>query len=173
MTYLMKAKPVILVVVTLVIGFVLGMLTSAQLRFHRLQPVRMYFSEERFRDGFFNTIQPDEKQKAEIEEILDKYARLNSTLQSDMRRELDSNMKEMRKELDTKLTRDQIARLKEMDDRRMDMIRQNWKSRNDSVGRRRGPGGPGGPFQHRFDDGRRMPPPERPPVNQDTISISR
>ena len=28
----MKAKPIILVVVTLIIGFVLGMLTSAQIR---------------------------------------------------------------------------------------------------------------------------------------------
>jgi hypothetical protein len=44
----MKAKPVIVVIVTLVIGFLLGMLTSAQIRYHKLKPVRVYFSEEAF-----------------------------------------------------------------------------------------------------------------------------
>ena len=45
----------------------LGMLTSAQIRFHKLKPVRVYFSEERFREGFYRTIQPDEQQKAKID----------------------------------------------------------------------------------------------------------
>ena len=51
------------------IGFVLGMLTSAQIRFNRLKPVRVFFSEERFREGFYKIIQPDEKQKAEINQL--------------------------------------------------------------------------------------------------------
>jgi|WetSurMetagenome_2_1015567.scaffolds.fasta_scaffold00002_186 hypothetical protein len=130
----MKAKPILLVVITLAIGFVLGMLTSAQLRFHRLQPVRLYFSEERFREGFFKVIQPDEKQKAEIEKILQKYARINGEMQSDFRKQLDSTMKEFRKEVDSKLTKEQLSRLKEMDDRRQEMIRKNWKDRRDSSG---------------------------------------
>ena len=157
---MMRAKPIILVIVTLVIGFVLGMLTSAQIRLHKLQPMRMYFSEERFREGFFNTIQPDEKQKAEIIEILDRYAAKNSELQSGFRKELDSNVQEMRKELDSKLTREQIARLKEVDDKRQEMIRQYRKGRPDSLQHNR-PGG-GGP-QHRFQDGRPGggPPPDR------------
>jgi hypothetical protein len=120
----MKAKPIILVIVTLIIGFVLGMLTSAQIRYHRLKPVRVYFSEDRFREGFYGAIQPDEKQKAKIDLVLDKYAKINSTLQSDFRKNLDESMKEFRKELDQNLTKDQIARLKEMDDRREEMSRQ-------------------------------------------------
>jgi len=83
----MKAKPILLVILTLLIGFVLGMLTSAQIRLHKLKPVRLYFSEERFREGFFKTIQPDEKQKAEIQKILDKYARLNGDLLNSFRKE--------------------------------------------------------------------------------------
>ena len=39
----MKARPIIIVVITLIIGFVLGMLTSAQIRYHRLKPVRVFF----------------------------------------------------------------------------------------------------------------------------------
>jgi hypothetical protein len=128
----MKAKPILVVVITLVIGFIIGMLTSAQIRFNKLKPVRLYFSEERFREGFFKTIQPDEKQKAEIEQILDKYAKMNSVLQNNLRKELDSNIKEMREELDSRLTKEQLARLREMDERRQNMIRQVRRNRNDS-----------------------------------------
>jgi hypothetical protein len=129
---IMKAKPIILVAITLIIGFAIGMLTSAQLRIHRLKPVRMYFSEERFRDGFYKIIEPDEKQKAEIDKILQKYARINGDLQSEIRKQLDSNMKEFRKELDAKLTKEQIARLKAIDERRQEMIRQGWRDFRDS-----------------------------------------
>jgi hypothetical protein len=124
----MKAKPIILVIVTLIIGFVLGMLTSAQIRYHKLKPVKVYFSEERFRDGFYRTIEPDEQQKAKIDQVLDKYARINSELQSNFRKELDASMKDFRKELDSNLTKEQAARLKEMDERRQEMIRQNRKN---------------------------------------------
>ncbi len=113
---------------TLIIGFVLGMLTSAQMRYHRLKPVRVFFSEERFREGFYQAIQPDEQQKAKIELILDKYAKINSELQNNFRKELDASMKEFRKELDSNLTKEQIARLKEMDERRQEMIRQNRRN---------------------------------------------
>ena len=148
----MKTRPVILVIVTLIIGFVLGMLTSAQLRFHRLKPVRVFYSEERFREGFYKTIQPDEEQKAKIDLILDKYAKINSNLQNDFRKQLEASMKEFRKEVDSKLSKEQVARLKEMDERRQQMIRDSRKHRrNDSTDyrndrrndfdRRDGPGG--------------------------------
>lgn len=138
----MKTKIILFAVLTLVIGFVLGMLTSAKVRYEKLKPVRLYFSEERFREGFYKTIEPDEKQKAEIEKILDKYASLNSELQGNFRKELDSNIKELRKELYSKLTKEQIARLKEMDDRRQEMIRDGRRNRNDSSDyhNRRSPG---------------------------------
>jgi hypothetical protein len=133
----MKARPVLLMTVTLIIGFVIGMLTSAQIRYHKLKPVRVFFSEERFREGFYNTIQPDEQQKAKIELVLDKYARINTEMQNNFRKSLDASMKEFRKELDSNLTKEQIARLKDMDERRQEMIRQNRKNHeNDTTGYR-------------------------------------
>lgn len=133
----MKAKPIILVIVTLIIGFVLGMLTSAQIRYQRLKPVKVFFSEERFREGFYRAIQPDEQQKAKIELVLDKYARINSDLQNDFRKDLDASMKEFRKEIDLNLTKEQIVRLKEMDERRQQMIRQKRKNHeNDTLDNR-------------------------------------
>jgi len=133
----MKAKPILLVILTLIIGFVLGMLTSAQIRYQKLKPVKVFFSEERFREGFYRTIQPDEQQKVKIEQVLDKYARINSDLQNNFRKDLDASMKEFRKELDSNLTKDQIARLKEMDERRQQMIRQGRKNHeNDTLDKR-------------------------------------
>ncbi|TAL66203.1 MAG: hypothetical protein EPN88_08840 [Bacteroidetes bacterium] len=156
----MKAKLIIVIVVTLIIGFVLGMLTSAKIRYHRLKPVSVYFSETRFRDGFYRTIQPDEQQKAKIDLVLDKYAKINSNLQYNFRKELDASMKEFRKELDSNLTREQLVRLKEMDDRRKEMIRQNrFDHPNDSSDnrneRRHNPNGrpfPDGPPPPSFSD---------------------
>ncbi|MCX6325975.1 MAG: hypothetical protein NT144_04895 [Bacteroidia bacterium] len=124
----MKAKPIIVVVVTLIIGFVLGVLTSAQIRIHKLKPVKIFFSEEKFREGFYRTIQPDEQQKAKIDLVLDKYAKINSELQSNFRKEVDVKMNDFRKELDSNLTKEQVARLKEMDDSRQDMIRQSRRN---------------------------------------------
>ena len=129
----MKARPIILIVVTLIIGFVLGMLTSAQIRFHRLKPVRVFFSEGRFREGFYQVIQPDEKQKATIDVLLSKYAKLNSTTQNDFRKKLDSLMKEFWKELEPSLTREQLSRLNEMERRRNEMIRSDWRNIPDSL----------------------------------------
>ena len=157
----MKARSIIVVLVTLIIGFVLGMLTSAQIRYHRLKPVRVFFSEERFRDGFYKTIEPNEQQKSKIDLVLNKYARINSELQSNFRKELDANMKEFRKELDLNLTKEQLTRLKEMDDRREEMVRKNRRNfENDSLnmrpdrrhypGGRPGPDGPP-PFSHDHD----------------------
>jgi hypothetical protein len=154
----MKAKPIIVVSVTLIIGFILGMLTSAQIRYHKLKPVRVYFSEERFREGFYNTIQPDEQQKAKIDLVLDKYAKINSELQTNFRKELDVSMKDFRKELDSNLTKEQLARLKEMDERRQMMIRKNRKNHeNDTLNfgneRRHNPDGrplPEGPTPHQI-----------------------
>lgn len=141
----MKTKVILLVIATLVIGFALGMLTSAQLRFHRLKPVRVYFSEDRFREGFFKAIQPDDQQKAEIEQVLDKYAIRNSSLQNNFRRDLDIMMKDFRKEVDSKLTKEQIARLKELDERRQEMIREYRKKHENDTLNRRWHGRPGQP----------------------------
>jgi|WetSurMetagenome_2_1015567.scaffolds.fasta_scaffold01091_15 hypothetical protein len=147
----MKTRPIIVIIVTLAIGFILGMLTSAQLRYSRLRPMRMYFSDDRSREGFYRIIQPDEKQKDKIDEILDRYLKANKEMQDSFRKELDSNIEAMRKELEQNLTKDQIVRLKEMDERRMSMMREAMKRhRRDTM-----------MFRHRMGPGhmgRRNPP---------------
>lgn len=130
----MKTKPFVVIIITLVIGFLLGMLTSAQLRYHRLKPVKVFFSEEKFREGFYRAIQPDQEQKAKIDLILDKYARINGELQNNFRNEFDESMEAFRKEIDSNLSKEQLVRLKALDERRHEMIRQNRKHyRDDSL----------------------------------------
>jgi hypothetical protein len=75
-------------------------------------------------------------------------------------------MKGLRKELDSKLTKEQLARLKEMDERRQEMIKQAWRNRRDDSTEVRD-------FRRSDRDGRafpgghQMPPPgDRPPLNQ-------
>ncbi len=166
----MKTRSVLVIIGTLLIGFFLGMLTSAQLRIHRLKPVRVFFSQERFREGFYKTIQPTEQQKAIIDQILDKYARINSETQSTLRKEMESNFRAMRKELESNLTKEQLARLKEMDERRQAMMKEERQRHlNDTTSHRmndrRGPGGPSMFRQRRIPGG---PPPDSMSVDTST-----
>ncbi len=182
----MKAKPVILVVGTLIIGFVLGMLTSAQIRLHKLKPVRFYFSQEQFRDGFYKMIEADDKQKAELDKIMDKYEVLNDNLLTDYRKGFELNVKEMQKDLDSILTKDQLAKLKEIEERRQEMFRQarrdfkkdSTNTRNfDRRGRdmRRGPGrGPMSPGAQGSQPDDRPSPFDRPHFTpRDTVDTIR
>jgi Mg2+ and Co2+ transporter CorA len=109
------------------------MLVSARIRYHKLQPVRVFFSEQRFREGFYNVIQPDDKQKVTIDELLSKYAKVNGEVQADFRKKFDSLMKEFWKELEPSLTKDQLERIREMEKRRMEMINSRGKHPQDSI----------------------------------------
>jgi len=128
----MKTRAVILVIVTLIIGFFLGMLTSAQIRNHKLKPVRVFFSEEKFREGMYQAIQPDEGQKVKIDEILDKYSMMNSEATADFRNEFETRMEKFRNELDSNLTPEQIIRLKALDEQRAKMVKSHRNDRERS-----------------------------------------
>lgn len=161
----MKAKSILFTILILIIGFVIGFLTSSQIRNQKLKPVRFFFSTERFREGMYNIIQPTEEQKNEIDRILDKYEKLNSEMQSDFRRQFEANMKSFRKELDSKLTREQLDRMKEMDEKRQEMIRKFRHERgNDTLNRR---------FDRRrdFDPYRPGPSPHRDSMRHDTSGV--
>ncbi|MDP4223994.1 MAG: hypothetical protein Q8868_11855 [Bacteroidota bacterium] len=156
----MKTRTLLLGIGILIVGFVLGMLTSAQIRYNKLKPMRVYFAGDRFREGFYKIIQPDDQQKSRIDQILDKYARINYETQNNFRKEFDTNAKAMRKELESQLTKDQLARLKEMDERREEMMKQEReRHKNDTTDFRRFRRPPGG---FRGPDGGPIGPDSRP-----------
>ena len=120
----MNTKSMILALITLAVGFLLGMLTSSQLRNQRLKPVRVFFAEERFKEGIYQAIQPTEEQKANIDKILDKYSKLNSEAGDAFRKEFEARMERFRNEIDANLTPEQIVRLKELDEQRKEMSKE-------------------------------------------------
>jgi hypothetical protein len=146
------------------------MLTSAQIRNARLKPVRFYFSDDRFREGFFRVVAPVGDQKEKLDEILNRYAKLNGEFQANLRKELDVNFREMKKELESVLSKEQVAKLREMDEKRQKMMKEFRRNRPDSSDFNR--------FDHRNDRGFRnrnpgeMPyiPGERPhPPRTDSV----
>jgi hypothetical protein len=69
---------------------------------------------------------------------------------------MDSTMKEFWKELEPSLTKEQLARIKEMDKRRMEMVRDNRRGPRDSTDLRNSRRGPHDSINSRED--RRMQP---------------
>ncbi len=130
----MKARSVIIIIATLLLGFVMGMLTSAQIRYHKLKPVRLFFSEDRFREAIYNTINPDENQKEKLEVVIKKYARLSRDIQLNYRKELEDFSSDLWKEMQPLLTPEQRDKFEEMERRRQDFSKQ-WRGRppGDSV----------------------------------------
>ena len=119
----MTTKSIILALATLITGFLLGMLTSSQLRSQRLKPVRVFFSEERFKEGMYQAIQPTKEQKEKIDKILDKYSKLNGETGEAFRKEFETRMEKFRSEIEVNLTPEQIARLKELDEQRKELVK--------------------------------------------------
>ncbi len=153
----MKIRAIILIISTLLLGFILGILVSAQVRYHKLKPVRLFFSGEHFKEGLYRILEPDEKQSEKIDQILSRYAKVNNAVMSDFRRKSDSIMKEFWKEIEPTLTKDQKERLRELEMRRMKMMRYDWRKRNDSTEFSPRHMMPPGPPPDRFEPGMRRP----------------
>ena len=88
----MKAKPVYLVLLVFVIGFILGMLTSAWIRNKRLKPVRMVLSEQRYIGYLSRIIEPTEDQINIFNDLVKKYGALNGELNKKFFDGINSNM---------------------------------------------------------------------------------
>ena len=151
----MKTKPILIIIVTLVIGFVIGVLTSAQLRHHRMRSVRVFTSERYFREIIYREVQPTEDQVKLLEPIFERYGKEGRELQRDFRKKFDAHNVKYWEEIKPILTDEQIEiidnfyrhRMEEMRRFRPDSSRMNDDSR-------RGRGGPRergsrGDYEHR------------------------
>lgn len=120
----MKARPVFLMIATLLIGFILGVLISAQLRHKRMRPFRIYSSEQKFEESIFRLIQPDEEQIEVIDEIISRYGREGSELSKNFRNEFDALMNNFWSELKPELTEEQLNSMDETMKQRRDAMRR-------------------------------------------------
>ena len=148
----MKTKAIITVAVTLIIGFLLGMLTSAQLRQSRIKKMRVFINGKEHSEMLMEAIQPDPEQKAQIEAIMKKFEKSTREIQNQFRDDFDSLSDCYKKDLDTLLTREQRERLKSIDEHNREMMQRMRKGDHRSPGwrhmppdDRRRPGGFDGP----------------------------
>jgi len=120
----MKAKSLLIIVSTLILGFILGMLTSAEIRHQKLKPMSFFLSEERFKEGVFSVINPAEGQKEKLEKLIEDYSKRNRDLQADFRRNIESIMKDLWSDMKPILSQEQLDKLLEMEKRRSDYYEQ-------------------------------------------------
>ena len=141
----MKTKSIIIIVATLIIGFVIGFLVNGQLTKGRIQNFVKQGTHDGFKMRFFDIIRPDEAQKIGIEPILEEYAAKTHETVENFREEMKAEHDEMIKKLEPYLKEDQLLRLKDAQER---------FERHERM--RPGPGPGHGP------DSGMEPPPDRP-----------
>ena len=127
----MKTKAILIVIATLLIGFLLGMLTSAQIRHSKLRKMRTSVSGRDFAEMMMEVINPDDQQRIELEQVMKSYEKRTREMQSEFRRDFDSVSTAFKKDIDTLLTPDQLARVREMESRNREMMEKMNRSRRE------------------------------------------
>ena len=140
-----KIKSGISLLTTLLIGFVIGYLTSTQVKENRIRELRTFGSAEGFKFMMEHMLELDEKQKDAIKPVVDKYAKENFELMKNFRGEFSVLMKEFHKELTPYLTPEQIERLNEFGKRGREMRGKGESTRDGKRRHRSGPGDNPGP----------------------------
>ncbi|MBP5474392.1 MAG: hypothetical protein J6X92_06525 [Bacteroidales bacterium] len=126
-------KTILYVSGVFIVAFLLGMLTSAQIRNKKLEPVRTFFSEGEYVRNIARIVQPTKEQWEEFDTIIKKYGAQNAELQKTFRDEIQTNMDAFRKEIDKLLTKEQREKLKKVEEERKKMFEEFMKGRNDSI----------------------------------------
>ncbi|MFO7850898.1 MAG: hypothetical protein ACQERS_07495 [Bacteroidota bacterium] len=120
----MKLRITILIILTLLLGIVIGMLTSAQLRHKRMRPVRIYASENYFKDHLYKVVEPDSAQKAELDAIIDRYSEEFREMNAAYWKEFESLMDRQWNDIKPVLNKEQIDKLQEIERNRREKIKE-------------------------------------------------
>ncbi len=107
----MRSKSLIAILITLIIGIVIGILSSTYMRNRRLKEFRSYASFEGFKYQALRIIDPTEEQKEKILPVIEEFSRKNQKLKIKYREEFIALMKDYKNELDPLLTKEQIQRI--------------------------------------------------------------
>jgi len=107
----MRLRSLLLILGVFVIAFLLGILTSAQIRNKKIRDFKAYSTPEAFRVRFEKLLDPTPEQMKKIIPILDKYGKKNHDLRKEYQKQFIELMKQYRQELEPNLTREQIEKL--------------------------------------------------------------
>ena len=109
-----KLKNILALAGTLIIGFVLGMLTSGLIRHAQIKKFRSFASREGFGNWTIHVVNPTPEQRQKLMPVIKKYASENMELREKYRKEFMLLMKDYKKDLYPLLTPKQIQRLETM-----------------------------------------------------------
>ena len=167
----MKAKPFLIVTVSLLIGIIVGFLVSAQLRHKRMRPVRVLTSERYFRDVLYKVIEPTEDLKKQLEPIIIRYGKEGRELQREFRKTFETHNDDYWKEIKSLLTDEQLKKLNDFIRKRME---ERKRFHQDTLRNRRGDWDrrkdrPGPPHLSQYN---RIRPDDSLKYGRDTIKLS-
>lgn len=109
----MKLKVTFIIIITLVLGIVVGALANRTFSQRRIRSILSSRSPEFFVAFYERILEPDTEQSKMIREILDKYAKSISESRENFTSEMQSTFESMKAEIDPILTPEQKERLKE------------------------------------------------------------
>lgn len=109
----MKLKVTFIIIITLVLGIVVGFMLNRTYSQRRVRNILSRRSPEFFVTFYERTLEPDTKQSKMIREILDTHAKQVLDIRENFQEELQSLFESMKAEIDPMLTPEQKERLKE------------------------------------------------------------
>lgn len=121
-----KKRAILSIVVTLLTGFIIGYISSNQIRHFKTRDVRSMSSSHSFRDRSFTIIQPSEEQIELLSPLVDEYAIRFDSLKKSVSGIYKSFIEEYHQEIYPYLEEDQIARMQEFGKH----VRRNSKTRD-------------------------------------------
>ncbi|MEA1885665.1 MAG: hypothetical protein U9N72_00425 [Bacteroidota bacterium] len=120
----MKLRITILIILTLLLGFAIGMLTSAQLRHKRMRPIRIYASENYFKDHLYKVVEPDSAQKAELDAIIERYGEEFNEMNAAFWKDFETLMDRQWNDIKPVLNKEQIEKLQEIERNRREKMKE-------------------------------------------------
>ena len=133
----MKTKPAIIVVATLIIGFVIRFLVNGQLTSQRYQRFVSQDHFDAFKYRMMEVIKPDAEQSRKIEPILEAYAQKAFQTLESSKEQMNELHKDLREDLEPYLDEQQIRQLDNMQNR-FDRFRKDRPGPPSGRGRHRG-----------------------------------
>ena len=109
----MKNRPILVIAITLIIGFVIGFLVNGQITRQKFKKFMTQEYNMAFKHRMMEIIRPDESQEKEIEPILDDYAGKVHDRLKESKEELKLLHEELTEEIEPYLNEHQIQRLHE------------------------------------------------------------
>lgn len=110
----MKVKTTVVIILTLILGIILGAMLNRIFVFQRIKRAFDAVNPDRFTMILEQVIEPTADQKKQIREILKKHAKIVAELRKNLDEGMASSFSTLQKELDSVLTPEQKERLEKM-----------------------------------------------------------